>query len=229
MQTIVHGIRAGISNCYLLMQDGVVLVDCGVKGSSRSILRALRRYCQSPDDLNLIVLTHGHDDHIGATGEIVKETGANVALHGADAAWLKRGESVPAPPATRWARLLSPLMDFEPFFARMMAPPITVDLVLGDDDFSLLPYGIQGKVIHTPGHTAGSVSILLEDGSAFVGDLFMNGFPSLRFRPGFPIVAQDKGTLVESWQKLLERGAKQIYPGHGAPFPVEKMKDSMRE
>ena len=66
----------------------------------------------------------------------------------------------------------------------------------------------------------GSVSVLLETGDAFVGDLAMNMFP-LRLSPGLPIVAEDMQQVRESWKRLMEAGAKTIYPAHGKSFPVE--------
>ena len=227
MQTTVRRIRAGISNSYLLKQEGIILIDSGVSGSSKTILNALSQMCDDPKQLRLIILTHGHDDHIGSTNEIVEYTGAQVALHRSDAQYLTRGKPVPSPPVTRWARAMAPIINFPPIASRMAASPIEVNVILGEDEVSLLPYGIAGSVLYTPGHTEGSVSVLLEDGRAFVGDMVMNGFPSLRFRPGFPIVAQDKQTLARSWQKLLGAGATFVHPGHGAPFPVDRMRDSL--
>lgn len=103
-------------------------------------------------------------------------------------------------------------------------PATNVDLILGDEEFSLGEFGIAGKVIPTPGHSPGSVSILLETGDAFVGDLAMNAFP-LRLSPGLPIFAEDLQKVKNSWKLLLDYGAKMIYPAHGSPFTAEKMQD----
>jgi len=81
-------------------------------------------------------------------------------------------------------------------------------------------YGIPGKILYTPGHSMGSVSVLLETGDAFVGDLAMSEFP-LRLSPGLPILAEDMQQVKESWKRLMEAGAKTIYPAHGKSFPVE--------
>jgi glyoxylase-like metal-dependent hydrolase (beta-lactamase superfamily II) len=85
---------------------------------------------------------------------------------------------------------------------------------------TLEEYGIPARVIYTPGHSMGHVSILLEDGNAFVGDMAMNDW-YLRLTPGLPILAEDIGMVVESWKKILPGGIKRIYPAHGADFPVE--------
>ena len=84
-------------------------------------------------------------------------------------------------------------------------------------------FGIHGKVIHTPGHSSGSISVLLETGDAFVGDLAMNGFP-LRIGPGLPIFAEDLQKVKESWKLLLDMGVKNVYPAHGNPFSAEMIR-----
>ena len=99
-------------------------------------------------------------------------------------------------------------------------PSTDVEIILEAEGFSLAEFGIPGKVIHTPGHSSGSISVLLETGDAFVGDLAMNGFP-LRIGPGLPIFADDLQKVKESWKMLLDRGAKMIYPAHGNPFSAE--------
>ena len=90
---------------------------------------------------------------------------------------------------------------------------------MGDEGLSLGEYGIPGQVVHTPGHTLGSVSVLLETGEAFVGDLAMNAFP-LRLGPGLPVLAEDNQKVKESWVRLLDMGAKIIFPAHGKSFSV---------
>ena len=76
---------------------------------------------------------------------------------------------------------------FTPF---IHVPATTVDIILGDEDFSLAEFGIAGKVISTPGHSPGSVSVVLDTGDAFVGDLAMNAFP-MCLSPSLPIFADD--------------------------------------
>jgi len=87
-------------------------------------------------------------------------------------------------------------------------------------ELPLIGYGIPGKILYTPGHSMGSVSVLLETGDAFVGDLAMNGFP-LRYGPGLPIFAEDMQMVRESWRLLVDAGAETIYPAHGKPFSVD--------
>lgn len=216
---VLYRLRLRASNCYLLIGDGVILIDSGLRGEGGSILGAMARKGLRPADLRLILLTHGHVDHAGGASEVAAATGAPVALHAEDARWVRSGEEVPAPPITRWARAISRLLSAGFIRRRIALAPFSPNIVLGDAESSLVPYGVPATVLYTPGHTAGSVSVLLEGGRAVVGDLVMNGLPSLRFRPTSPIVAQDLSELTRSWHMICERGATTIYPGHGSSFP----------
>ena len=66
------------------------------------------------------------------------------------------------------------------------------------------------------------VSVLLDSGDAFVGDMAMNGLP-LTLGPSLPIFAEDMSAVKNSWRKLIGMGVKKIYPAHGKPFPIEKL------
>jgi glyoxylase-like metal-dependent hydrolase (beta-lactamase superfamily II) len=101
-----------------------------------------------------------------------------------------------------------------------------VDIVLGAEEMSLEEYGIPGKVIPTPGHSAGSVTVLLDTGEAFVGDMCMNG-PPMRLGPGLPAFAVDLPGLKQTWKSLLDRGVKTIYQSHGKPVSVEDMRKAI--
>ena len=98
--------------------------------------------------------------------------------------------------------------------------------MLDNNDFPLEELGIEGRIIFTPGHSPGSVSVVLNSGEAFAGCMAQNGFP-FTSKPTFPIYAFDIEQLKKSWKKLLQIGVKTIYPGHGDPFPVELITESL--
>lgn len=99
-------------------------------------------------------------------------------------------------------------------------PGTPVDIVLTEDGLDLSSYGLAGRIVHTPGHTSGSVSVVLENGAAFVGDLAMSA-KFLRLTPGLPIFGDDIATIHQSWQALLDFGAETIYPAHGPVFSAD--------
>ena len=210
MTVNIYPIRLGIDNCYLLKGEGVIMIDGGMPNRANSFLKALERLSLKPDHIGLLVLTHGHWDHIGSARAIKELTGAPIAMHYADKDRLENGLKSLPPGATSWGRVFVRLMGV--FMPLVHIPAADVDIVLSDAEMSLIDYGIPGKIIYTPGHSKGSVSILLDTGEAFVGDLAMNGFP-LRFVPGFPILAENMHKVHESWKLLLDRGSKKSLPG----------------
>jgi len=139
-------------------------------------------------------------------------------MHEPDKDWLEKSLNQLPPGVTIWGRILMKLTSRYARSAQISATK--VDIVLPNEEFSLSTFGIPRIVLYTPGHTMGSVSVLLETGDAFVGDLAMNGFP-FRLRPGLTILAEDMQKVKESWRLLLDKGAKTVYPGHGKPFPAD--------
>ena len=179
-----------------------------------------------PDEIKLIVLTHSHFDHSGSAAEIRDLTGARIAVHESERTFLEEGGMIIPKGVNLWGKLTRPV--FFPIFKRIKFPRLKPDLFITDKPHSLAEFGIEGSIIHTPGHTFGSLSVVLDTGDAFVGCMAHNGWP-FRLRPGLPIYALDIGVLLDSWRTLLARGVKMIYPGHGKPFPAEIMGRCLRK
>ncbi len=213
----IHTIPLGVDNCYLLEGETCVLIDGGAPNQSRAFLRRMAALGIAPSRVALIILTHAHWDHIGSARALVELTGAQVAVHGAERAIVEYGLKGIPPGVTVWGRVFGVMLRaFLPF---IRTPQTHVDIEIGDGGLSLEPYGISGTVVHVPGHSPGSVAIVVDSGEAFVGDLAMNGLP-LTLGPDLPIFAQDIGRVKESWRKLLRLGIKTVVPAHGRPFDV---------
>jgi glyoxylase-like metal-dependent hydrolase (beta-lactamase superfamily II) len=224
MTVEITPVALGFCQCYVLKARGVVAVDAGAPNKGRHFARALERASIAPEQVRLIVMTHGHWDHVGSAGQLKQLTGAKLALHEREVGWLEKGLTPLPPGVTAWGRAFIGVHKL--FMPLIEVPPTKVDVVLQDDGISLLDFGIPGRVIHTPGHSSGSVSILLDTGEAFVGDLAMNRFP-LRLSPGLPIFAEDAGAVVGSWKKLLELGVTTVYPAHGEPFHADVIRKAI--
>ena len=224
MSVSIHPVTLGFDHCYVIQGEGVIMIDGGAPKQAKGFMDAIERLSIKPEDIQLIVITHGHWDHIGSAKDIKEITGAKIAMHRREKDWLEKSLKPLPPGVTTWGRILIGTMAM--LMPLVHIPATDVDVVLGDEELSLAEYGIPGRVIHTPGHSMGSVSVLLETGDAFVGDLAMNKFP-LRFSPGLPIFAEDMQKVRESWKLLLDQGAATIYPAHGKPFSAEIIRKAL--
>lgn len=222
MNVEIFPISLGLDQCYILRGEKVIMIDGGSPNQGKNFLASMQRLSILPQEIQLIVLTHGHWDHIGTAKEIKELTGAKIALHYKDKDCLEKSLKPLPPGVTTSGKIFVMVMKLSmPLVDRLIhIPPTKVDIVLGDEVFSLSEYGIPGKILYTPGHSMGSVSVLLDTGEAFVGDLAMSG-PPMRFTPGLPTLAEDIHKVRESWELLIKAGAKNIYPAHGKPFSVD--------
>jgi len=216
----IYPIPMGFDTIYALRGEGVILIDGGDPHKMVNFRRGIDRASIQPAEIQLIVLTHGHWDHIGSTKDIKDLTGAKVLMHQGDMHFLDEVHPSQPPGFTLWGKLIIALIKL--YTTRIHIPTFEVDIVAGDEEISLVEYGIPGKVVYTPGHSWGSVSVLLDSGEAFVGDLAMNMLP-MRLKPGLPIFGDDIRVVKKSWRTLLDMGVRTVYPAHGKPFSVERL------
>jgi glyoxylase-like metal-dependent hydrolase (beta-lactamase superfamily II) len=211
-------------NCHLVMgEQGCVLVDTGVPGSHRKVERALKAHGRSLKDIRLIVVTHAHMDHAGSAARLRELTGAPILAHEGDLPHYQQRKPMTYC-ATGWVSRL--------FFRTgvIVRPyrPFTPDILLADGQvLDLSPYGIAGCARHTPGHTAGSVSLELDGGHAMVGDLVASGvLLGGLMRTGHarrPPFEDDPKAVALQLQQLVASGMQTFHLGHGGPLPAKEV------
>src|SRR5262245_57097175 len=145
-----------ICNVFLIKGKRLALIDTGRPRDAARIEAGLRRHGVAAADLSMLLHTHGHWDHCGSTLHLREQSGAAVAIHAADADLLRRGDNGILKPATLTARLFGALLQW-PY------PPVEPTWML-QDDMDLTPHGIPVRIVATPGHTAGSVCFLTDEG-----------------------------------------------------------------
>jgi len=210
-------IPLGRTTSYLVKGTRPILIDCGTPGNEERIVSQLHGAGVAPSDLALIVITHVHSDHVGSLPGMEVLSEAPIAVHALEAGALQTGRNAALVPNSLLARLAAPLLKLH-----RALPGVNPELLI-DDVFDLGEYGVQGEILPTPGHTPGSVSVLLEGGAAIVGDLVMGGLFRPRV-PHLPMIASDVDQVRASIKALLDRGITQFYAAHGGPFASQALR-----
>jgi hydroxyacylglutathione hydrolase len=216
----VFPIGLGFVRAFLVRGTRDVLVDAGVKGSGPRLRAALERLGTGLDRLALVVVTHGHLDHIGGLAEIAPSVACPVAVHRGDAELLRAGRQRPFTPVSP---LFAVLMRLAPRQAAAGSSAGIEPGVLLEDVFDLAPFGVDGTVEATPGHTAGSVSLFLAGGDVIVGDALRGaiGHPAA---PRWPFVVENFEANRRSVERVLARRPSKIWTSHGGPLAPEAVR-----
>jgi glyoxylase-like metal-dependent hydrolase (beta-lactamase superfamily II) len=206
-------IKLGIVKSFIVKGEKIVIVDTGYPGNGNKILHYLHKNFIKPQDVSLIILTHAHIDHYGSAEELKTKIKVPIATHRAEVEYLKKGINYIGTPRGLVGRIL------KSFFIRTdksISRPLEVDITF-DNDVDLHEFGVEGRIIHTPGHTEGSISLILSGGEAIVGDLIMGGM-FLKKAPHYPLFVSDISKLKESIKKVILTSPKIIYTSHGGPL-----------
>jgi hydroxyacylglutathione hydrolase len=193
------------ANCYLIITETkMMVIDTGMPGNGSRIIRYVRAMGKQPSDINYVVLTHAHIDHIGSTAEMKKMTGAKIAIHAGDAPVLcgESGFNAIRGPLGPLSKLMTPLMHFN---------SVEPDVILENNtDF------VGFKIINTPGHTNGSICLYQPGKIIFVGDALIsdsNGNPKPPSKNFSVDIVQANASLVD----IAKLEFDSLFPGHGAP------------
>ncbi len=201
----IKRIRCGNVNTYLIEERGrAILVDAGRNGSEEKILAQCRK-----TKVELILLTHGHVDHVQNAAYLKKALGVPVALHRQDLDLIKNNAAEPLHYRGFLGMVVAEVSENN--YESDRIPEFYPEIFLKEGD-QLKDYGINARVMELPGHTKGSIGIDLDDKNVIVGDALMN-----MFYPGLSMVYWDRKEMIKSAEKISALGARKVYFGHGSP------------
>ncbi len=207
-------ISLGFVNAYLLQAgDGYILIDTGIGQQWNRLESELLQAGCLPAKLKLVIVTHGDGDHAGNCAELQRKYAARIAMHAGDLPMVTTGAALKRRAHTFLGKLIL-------YLGALVAGKFTCfqpDLLL-EDGQDLSGYGLDGRVLYTPGHTPGSIAVLTADGQLFAGDTVEN-----RTRPAPAALVENETELQASLAKLKRTTPRMVYPGHGEPFSAEAL------
>jgi len=196
------------------------LVDGGMAGTGRKILSRIAEIGRRPEELRFAFVTHAHADHFGGLAAVQEASGCSIVCHPAHADTVRTGGALVSPGLNVFGRIYERI-------ARVVLPkmrlPSLQRVMTVEHGESLHRFGLPGTVLHTPGHSSGDLTLVLDDGAAFVGDLVQGRRIARITPPEFSIMAVDEPAMFASWRTLLSSGAKMIYPGHGKIVSIDEI------
>lgn len=206
-------LKMGMVNAYLLeSQDGLVLIDAGWPNKAAVISNAVEDSGHKLTDIRHLVLTHGHIDHAGSGAEVLERTGARSYAHSADLDLISTGHAEHAG-TTVTPGLIPKLINL--LFIKpggTTYKPFSIHQTLADGE--RLPMAPDVEVIHSPGHCAGHVALLLHDeGVLIAGDICSNVMGL-----GYSILNEDRALARKSILRVADRPFERAVFGHGKPL-----------
>jgi len=206
----VERIKCGNGNCYLVSKENnTILVDTSRTKYKDEILELCRT-----KDVKLILLTHGHVDHIQNAAYLSKELNAPIAMHKADYALIKDNMTEPMFAHGMLGKLVLALSMKS--FKEDKIQPFEPAIYVQEGD-SLENYGIQAEIIELPGHTKGSIGLKVGTTDIIVGDALMN-----MFYPSKSMLYGNKEIMEKSAKKIGDINNVTVHFGHGEPITNRK-------
>ncbi|MBV8553037.1 MAG: MBL fold metallo-hydrolase [Acidobacteriaceae bacterium] len=203
-------LKMGMVNAYLLeTDDGLVLVDAGWPNKTEAIFKAVQESGHNPADIRHLVLTHGHIDHAGSAAEVRRRTGARSYAHAADLELINNGKA--ERPGTTVTPGIVPAIAYLLFIkpGGTTYESFAIDQTLKDGE--TLPMANDIEIIHSPGHCAGHIALLLrQEGILIAGDICSNIMGL-----AYSVLNEDRALARESLLRVAAHPFERAVFGHG--------------
>jgi len=206
---------SGMSNGFFVKKDdAVVLVDTGMVKDGADFIRHCTEAGISPSQIRLVVVSHEHHDHFMRLDEILKIVNAPVMCHNESFTNLSQGLK---PTVKTRDGSPPPGADGRPSSITGTIPKVMPDILL-NSGCSLADWGVDAELIHTPGHSRGSLTLVTEK-SVIVGDIIV-GLPDGGIRTAK--YADDEAALKNSVLEIISHAPETVYSGHAAPVSADE-------
>ena len=220
MNVKIRIIDLGFVNAYLLQGNkGFILIDTGIPKQKEKLENELNLAGCTPENLQLVIITHGDEDHTGNAAFLQEKYHAKIAVHPGDINQAENGIFLKRKINSVLFKIMFTIMMLSQKIKKNQPafPKFKTDIQLSDNQ-RLDEYGLNAKIIHIPGHTEGSIGVLTDDGDFFAGDTFVN-----YRKPIAATIIQNEKELSESIEKIKKLNVMTIYPGHGKPFSIKSL------
>lgn len=223
----VYLVSGGVVNWYVIVERGkATLVDAGAPGDWKLLVETVSSLRMSLSDVDCVLLTHAHSDHTGFAERARTDAGATVRVHAADEDAARTGKEGTSEGGTRgYLKMIWRPEAYRTLIGLMRRGGLSivpVKEVTAFGDGEILDVPGRPRVLHAPGHTAGSCALLFEDRSVLcTGDSLVTHDPFTgrngpRVMPS--VVNLDTAQAVRSLDHLTVAHAEVVLPGHGDPW-----------
>lgn len=200
---------SGRSNVFLVTNgEKNILIDTSIRLLWPKLEKRL--HSLNIGRIDYLILTHSHFDHAGNARRIKERFDAKVIIHRDEATNLATGD-ISVPLGTNFVTRVIVNLLAKSFASKLRCEPCQYDF-LADTIFKLDDFGFNAYIVHTPGHSPGSVSVVVDDEIALVGDTMFGVFSGSVFPP----YAHDINQMIRSWGTLLETNCEVFLPSHGS-------------
>ena len=202
---MIHELQYDNTNTYLVFgTKGLLLFDTGWAGTFIKMCNALGEKGIKLQDIDYLVISHFHPDHMGIAGELAKQGVTVVAMES----------------QKEFVHASDHIFERDKRFIYTPINEEAIKVVTFDESRDFLKgLGIDGEIISTPGHSDDSISLMLDSGDVFVGDLY----------PLYELEAHEEPDVQESWKRILATKPKRIFYGHAKTAVLEDIESSQDE
>ena len=205
----IYQVLEGRSNSFLInSRNNYILIDTGRKNSWNELTGKLDELL-GENELSCLILTHTHFDHVENAAKIKEKYKTKIIVHQSESEYLKHGSS----PLPKGSNLVTGFMTNvlgKKIQSRYNYEPADPDILV-DEKYDLNDFGFNTYIVTTPGHSKGSMSAIINNEIAIVGDAMFGVFGNSIYPP----FADDPENMVKSWNKLINTNCSLFLPGHG--------------